>query len=106
MPASTTYGAIARPRAGTVAAVLLPAQSPRGRLRMKSQLPGFASAILLMCLPGALSAAGTQRFDGTWQTTVSCEGARDALGYSFRFTSTVTHGVLHGLHGTAGQHSS
>jgi hypothetical protein len=63
-------------------------------------------AIALLSLPGVSSGAGTQRFDGTWQTTVSCATARDALGYSFRFISTVKNGVLHGLHGTAGQPSS
>ncbi len=63
-------------------------------------------ALVLLLLPGVSSAAGTQRFDGTWQTTVSCAAARDALGYSFRFISTVKDGVLHGLHGTAGQPSS
>lgn len=60
----------------------------------------------LLFMPGVSLAAGTQRFDGTWQTTVSCAPARDALGYSFRFISTVKDGVLHGLHGTAGQASS
>jgi len=60
----------------------------------------------LLLLPGISFAAGTQRFEGTWQTTVSCAAARDALGYSFRFISTVTGGVLHGLHGIAGQPSS
>ena len=38
--------------------------------------------------------------------TVSCAAARDALGYSFRFVSTVKNGVLQGLHGTPGQASS
>jgi len=60
-------------------------------------------AILVpMLQPGVASAAGTQQFDGSWQTTVSCAAARDALGYSFRFVSTVKDGVLHGLHGNAG----
>jgi hypothetical protein len=70
------------------------------------QLPALLAALLLACLPGVSSAAGTQRYDGTWQTTVSCASARDALGYSFRFISTVENGVLHGLHGTLGQASS
>ena len=60
----------------------------------------------LLLLPEASLAAGTQRFDGIWQTTVSCAVARDALGYSFRFISTVKEGILHGLHATAGQPSS
>jgi len=45
-------------------------------------------------------------FDGKWLTTVSCASARDALGYSFRFTSEVRNSNLRGLHGTQGQPSS
>ncbi len=60
-------------------------------------------ALGLMLLPSVALAADTQRFDGAWQTTVSCTAARDALGYSFRFVSTVKDGVFHGLHGTAGE---
>lgn len=67
---------------------------------------GFLVALGLMLLPGVALAADTQRFDGMWQTTVSCAAARDALGYSYRFVSTVKDGVFHGLHGTAGQPSS
>jgi hypothetical protein len=71
-----------------------------------SHLKRLLPALVLLILPGVSSAAGTQRFDGMWQTTVSCAAARDALGYSFRFISTIRDGVLHGLHGTAGQPSS
>lgn len=45
-------------------------------------------------------------FDGEWQTTLSCEPARDALGYSFRFVSTVRNGHLRGAQGVEGQPSS
>jgi hypothetical protein len=41
-----------------------------------------------------------------WQTTVSCSAVKDALGYSFRFVSTVKDGVFHGVHGTAGEPGS
>lgn len=64
---------------------------------------GTLAVLVVPCL--ALAASATQ-FDGTWQTTVSCAAARDALGYSFRFPSMVQNGVLHGLHGVAGQPSS
>jgi hypothetical protein len=63
-------------------------------------LAGFA----LLVLPGVL--LGGESFDGKWLTTVSCESARDALGYSFRFVSDVKDGKLRGLHGTEGQPSS
>jgi hypothetical protein len=64
---------------------------------------GVMAALALAVLPGVSCAAD---FDGSWMTTVSCAAARDALGYSFRFLSTVKGGVLHGLHGTAGEPSS
>ena len=67
----------------------------------------FATGMLALLLVADVAwAADANRFDGTWQTTVSCSAARDALGYSYRFASTVQHGVLHGLHGVAGQPSS
>jgi hypothetical protein len=47
-----------------------------------------------------------ENFDGKWLTTVSCEGARGALGYSFRFVSEVKNGNFRGLHGTEGKPSS
>ncbi len=58
----------------------------------------------LLILPG-VSLAG-ESFDGKWLTAVSCENARDALGYSFRFVSEVKDGKLRGLHGTEGEPSS
>jgi hypothetical protein len=61
---------------------------------------------LALLLPAASLAADGQRFDGMWQTTVSCPAARDALGYSYRFISTVKDSGFHGLHGTAGQPGS
>jgi hypothetical protein len=67
----------------------------------------IAAGILAQLLvPGAVLAADANRLIGTWQTTVSCSAARDALGYSFRFDSIGQHGVLYGLHGVAGQPSS
>lgn len=62
------------------------------------------ATLALLILPG-VSLAG-EPFDGKWLTTVSCENARDALGYSYRFVSEVKDGNLRGLHGTEGQPSS
>ncbi len=50
--------------------------------------------------------APTRKFDGKWQTTVSCEPSRGALGFSYRFISTVKDGNFHGLRGTEGEPSS
>jgi hypothetical protein len=46
------------------------------------------------------SATSATRFDGLWQTTLSCTNSNGALGFSFRFSSTVKNGVLHGEKGT------
>jgi hypothetical protein len=51
----------------------------------------------------AVTAAPITRFDGLWQTTLSCRNADGALGYSFRFPSTIKNGVLHGEKGNAHQ---
>jgi hypothetical protein len=48
----------------------------------------------------------TVRFDGKWQTTVSCDPSRGALGFSYRFISEVKGGNFHGMRGTEGQPSS
>lgn len=66
----------------------------------------FMACLGLMPPPGAAPASEAQRFAGDWQTTVSCAAARDALGYSFRFESTVKDGILHGVHGVAGEPGS
>src|ERR1017187_8990318 len=64
----------------------------------------FLAALTSVVLP-RVSLAGEQ-FDGKWLTTVSCEAARDALGYSFRFISVVKDSNFRGLHGTEGEPSS
>jgi hypothetical protein len=62
------------------------------------------AVLALTVLPGV--SPSEESFDGKWLTTVSCEGARDALGYSFRFVSEVKNGNFRGLHGTEGKPSS
>jgi len=64
------------------------------------------SAFVLLVLANVLFASDTQRFDGKWLTTVSCPAARDALGYSYQFVSTLKDGVFHGLHGAEGEPGS
>jgi hypothetical protein len=70
------------------------------------QVTGSLAALVLVLVPAAAWSVDSQKFDGDWLTTVSCAAARDALGYSFRFVSTVKNGTLHGLLGTAGEPSS
>ena len=64
------------------------------------------AAAVLALLPRLAPAADVRGFDGPWQTTLSCPGFRDALGYSFQFTSLVRNGVLHGAHGAQGEPGS
>ncbi len=59
------------------------------------------SAILLITVVGFSQSAN--RFDGTWNTTVTCDPKGGALGYTLHFVSTVSGGVLHGERGTSGQ---
>jgi hypothetical protein len=47
----------------------------------------------------ALPQEANKRFDGKWQTTVTCEPSRGALGFSYQFSSEVKHGSFRGLHG-------
>jgi hypothetical protein len=62
------------------------------------------STLLLLVLPaGGQNAAG--KFDGTWNTTVVCDVRSNALGYTWKFVSTVTNNVLHGERGTQGQNT-
>jgi hypothetical protein len=81
-------------------------------------LTAFLTATVLLMLPASLIPQDhpdqpdhhddnypppSHRFDGQWLTTVSCEPSRGALGFSYQFTSVVTHGYFDGLHGTDGQ---
>ncbi len=47
--------------------------------------------------------AAPESFDGTWDTVLTCESAGGASGYSFKFSSMVKDGVLHGDKGTKGK---
>ena len=65
---------------------------------MRKTIQLFA-AIALLALP-VRSQTGVERFNGKWQTTVSCEPSRGALGFSYRFISEIKDGQFRGLHGT------
>lgn len=41
-------------------------------------------------------------FDGAWATVVACSASEGALPYTYEFTSSVSHGVLHGERGVKG----
>ena len=62
-----------------------------------------STAIALAFASAATGADNATRFDGTWDTTLSCSNSTGALGYSFQFPSTVKDGVLHGQKGDEGK---
>ena len=45
----------------------------------------------------------SRRFDGEWDTILSCPNSNGALGYSFEFASIVKDGRLHGEKGVKGE---
>ena len=51
----------------------------------------------------AYADADPDRFDGLWDTVLSCTNSNGALGYSFRFPATIRHGVLHAEKGDQGK---
>ncbi len=61
----------------------------------------FSAFFLLTMVAGGQSAAGP--FDGTWNTTMTCEAKGNSQGYTWHFTSTVANNSLHGERGDAGQ---
>jgi hypothetical protein len=53
---------------------------------------------------GCARANGNEnRFDGVWDTVLSCSNSNGALGYSFEFDSIVENSALHGEKGTKDQ---
>jgi small ligand-binding sensory domain FIST len=76
-------------------------------MRLNAVLCNLAASFLVLGASSSIcghadeKAATTTQFDGLWQTTLCCANASGALGYSFRFPSTVKNGVLHGEKGTA-----
>jgi hypothetical protein len=61
------------------------------------------AVILAISITPAIARADDHPFDGSWDTVLSCENAAGALGYSFKFISSVKDGVLHGEKGTKGK---
>jgi curli biogenesis system outer membrane secretion channel CsgG len=58
--------------------------------------------ILMGKKPGAAANSDVERFDGTWDVILYCSPQEGALGYTYRFTSSVKEGVFHGQYGTDG----
>ncbi len=64
----------------------------------------FLSALLcLLAVRAGQAAESANRFDGEWDTILSCPNSNGALGYSFEFPSLIKGGVLHAEKGVKGQ---
>jgi hypothetical protein len=59
-------------------------------------------AVCALALSPAISIAG-ERFDGNWQTKLTCPPKGNTQGYTWQFPSVVTAGNFRGEHGTANQ---
>ena len=70
---------------------------------MKATLWGLATCLTIAVAGGLTAEGDTTHFDGTWDTTLSCSNSNGALGYSFKFSSTVKDGALHGQKGQEGK---
>jgi hypothetical protein len=64
---------------------------------------GLGIGIVVIFFAAANAQDDTKRFDGSWDTTVSCSNTNGALGYSYQFPATVKDGVLHGEKGEKGK---
>ena len=64
---------------------------------------GPSLCALLLASAAARAEDAPARYDGVWDTIVSCANSSGALGYSFEFLSTVKQGVLHGEKGKPGE---
>ena len=71
---------------------------------------GVTRSLVAMVLCVLIARAGelradekSTRFDGEWDTILSCPNLAGALGYSFEFPSLIKEGVLHGEKGVKGE---
>lgn len=76
---------------------------PSGVITMIIRFIGCGFLAACLAVSGAQAADGESRFDGTWDTIISCGNDSDAYGYSFEFPSTVKDGELTGSKGEEGK---
>lgn len=69
---------------------------------MKNVL-GLSICVVFLFLNAARADEAKNRFDGVWDTVISCGNTRGAMGYSYQFPSTVKNSILHGSKGTKGE---
>jgi hypothetical protein len=65
---------------------------------------GCVAFFALLLFP--VVADATSRFDGKWETILTCDPFKDVRGFSWEFTSEVKEGKLRGVYGTEHQSAS
>jgi hypothetical protein len=63
----------------------------------------LSALLCLLAIRAGRAAESVERFDGEWNTVLTCPNSNGALGYSFEFPSLIKHGVLHAEKGVKGQ---
>jgi len=63
---------------------------------------GMLKVVCALLLMPAVSIAG-ERFDGNWNTKLTCPAKGDTEGYSWEFVSVIQNSTLRGERGTVGQ---
>jgi hypothetical protein len=66
-----------------------------------SRTVGLAAGALFAQTPAAIETS--KRFDGEWNTILSCPNFAGALGYSSEFATLIKEGVLHREKGVKGE---
>jgi hypothetical protein len=79
---------------------MLAVLSPEKRKIMRNTFRCLALCALF--LVAAFSTAG-DRFDGDWQTKLTCPAKGDTEGYAWQFAASIKGGHLRGEHGVAGE---
>jgi hypothetical protein len=64
--------------------------------------PIVGLVLCALALLPATSIAG-ERFDGNWQTTLTCPAKGDTDGYTWKFAGVIQNSNFRGEHGTAGE---
>ena len=68
-----------------------------------SRVFSLSALLCLLAVRAGQAAESAKRFDGEWDTILSCPNSNGALGYSFEFPSLIKQGVLHAEKGVKGQ---
>jgi hypothetical protein len=74
-----------------------------GRNSMRIPISVLSLVLTLTGVGAARADDAVRKFDGIWDTILTCANSNGALGFSYHFDSSVKDGLLHGEKGTKGQ---